>query len=49
MIKEVIVVEGKMDIVAVSRAVEADFIITDGFHLRPKTLDAIEADRKSVV
>ena len=46
MIKEVIVVEGKMDIVAVSRAVEADFIITYGFHLRPKTLDAIEAAYK---
>ena len=46
MIKEVIVVEGKMDIMAVSRAVEADFIITDGFHLRPKTLEAIEAAYK---
>jgi len=31
---------------AVSRAVEADFIITDGFHLRPKTLEAIEAAYK---
>ena len=36
MIKEVIVVEGKMDIVAVSRAVEADFIITDDFTSDPK-------------
>lgn len=42
MIKEVIVVEGKQDIVAVSRAVEADFIITNGFSLRPHTLDAIK-------
>lgn len=41
MIKEVIVVEGKQDIVAVSRAVEADFITTNGFSLRPHTLDAI--------
>ena len=42
MIKEVIVVEGKMDILAVKRAVEADLIITDGFHLRKGTLEAIE-------
>lgn len=43
MIKEVIVVEGKQDIVAVSRAVEADFIITNGFSLRPHTLAAIKS------
>lgn len=43
MIKEVIIVEGKMDIIAVSRAVKADFIITDGFHLRKNTLESIKA------
>lgn len=43
MIKEVIVVEGKQDIVAVSRAVEADFIVTNGFSLRPHTLAAIKS------
>lgn len=43
MIKEVIVVEGKQDIVAVSRAVEADFIVTNGFSLRPHTLSAIKS------
>lgn len=46
MIKEVIVVEGKQDIVAVSRAVEADFIVTNGFSLRPHTLAAIESAYK---
>lgn len=42
MIKEVLVVEGKMDIVAINKAVEADCIITGGFSLKPKTLDDIE-------
>lgn len=46
MIKEVIVVEGKMDILAVNRATHADCIITDGFHLRKNTLDAIKAAYK---
>lgn len=32
-----------MDIIAVSRAADADFIITDGFHLRKNTLEAIKA------
>ena len=41
MIKEVLVVEGKMDIVAIDKAVEADCIITGGFSLKPKTLDDI--------
>ena len=41
MIKEVLVVEGKMDVLAVSRAVEADCIITDGFRLSPRTLASI--------
>lgn len=38
MLKEVIIVEGKMDVVAVSRAVEADCIITNGFHFGKKIL-----------
>ena len=42
MIKEVLVVAGKMDIVAIDKAVEADCIITGGFSLKPKTLDDIE-------
>ncbi len=41
MIKEVLVVEGKMDVLAVSRAVEADCIITDGFRLSPRTIASI--------
>ena len=42
MIKEVLVVEGKMDVVAIGKAVEADCIITEGFNLKPQALDAIE-------
>lgn len=46
MLKEVLVVEGKMDIVAVNRAVEADCIITNGFHFNKKTLANIAAAYK---
>lgn len=42
MIKEVLVVEGKMDVVAIDKAVEADCIITEGFNLKPSALDSIE-------
>lgn len=42
MIKEVLVVEGKMDVVAVNKAVEADCIITEGFNLKRGALDSIE-------
>lgn len=42
MIKEVLVVEGKMDVVAIDRAVDADCIITGGFTLNRRTLDDIE-------
>lgn len=42
MIKEVLVVEGKMDVVAISRAVEADCIITEGFNLKPQCIDSIK-------
>lgn len=41
MIKEVLVVEGKMDVVAIDKAVEADCIITEGFNLKPQALDYI--------
>ena len=43
MIKEVIIVEGKMDVRAVRRAVEADCIITDGFRLRNAAIKNIRA------
>ena len=41
MIKEVLVVEGKMDVVAIDKAVEADCITTGGFSLKPATLENI--------
>ena len=41
MIKEVLVVEGKMDVVAIDKAVEADCIITGGFSLQKQTLENI--------
>ena len=43
MIKEVLIVEGKMDVAAINKAVDADCIITDGFHLRERTLADIKA------
>jgi ribonuclease M5 len=46
LIKEVLIVEGKMDIVAVNRAVDADCIITNGFHFNRKTLANIAAAYK---
>ena len=42
MIREVLVVEGKMDVVAINKAVEADCIITGGFTLNRRTLDNIQ-------
>ena len=42
MIKEVIVVEGKHDVQAVRRAVDAECIITGGFRLSPQTMERIE-------
>ena len=42
MIREVLVVEGKMDVVAINRAVDADCIITGGFTLNRRTLDDIQ-------
>ena len=46
MLKEVIIVEGKMDTVAVKRALECDTIETGGFALNPHTLKKIEAAYK---
>ena len=47
MIKEVLVVEGKMDVVAVDKAVEADCITTGGFTLSKRSLNDIsEAYKK---
>lgn len=42
MIKEVLVVEGKMDVVAINKAVEADCLITEGFNLKKQALKNIE-------
>lgn len=41
MIKEVLIVEGKQDIAAIRKAVEADCIITEGFTLKPYVLENI--------
>ena len=46
MLKEVLVVEGKMDTVAIRKALEADTIETGGFALAPHTLRQIEAAYK---
>lgn len=43
MLKEVLVVEGKMDTAAVKKALKADTIETGGFSLLPYTLKQIEA------
>jgi len=43
MIKEVLVVEGKMDVAAIDKAVDADCIITGGFTLNKRTLANISA------
>ncbi|MGN0941058.1 MAG: ribonuclease M5 [Selenomonadaceae bacterium] len=41
MLKEVLVVEGKMDVVAIGKALEADCIITGGFTLNKRTMNDI--------
>lgn len=43
MIKEVIVVEGKDDVAAVKKAVDAEIICTSGFGLNPKILGRIKS------
>lgn len=42
MIKEIIVVEGKDDVAAVKRAVEAELIVTGGFTLKPTVINQIK-------
>lgn len=46
MLKEVIIVEGKMDVVAINKALKADTIITGGFTLSKKTLTDIKTAYK---
>jgi ribonuclease M5 len=50
-IKEVIVVEGKQDVQAVKRAVDAECIITGGFTLAPYSLKKIEQayERRGII
>ena len=51
MIQEVLVVEGKMDVAAINKAVEADCIITGGFTLNNHTLNDIAAayNRRGII
>lgn len=51
MIKEVIVVEGKDDAVAVKRAVDADIITTSGLGLNDRILERIKAakERRGII
>lgn len=51
MLSEVVIVEGKMDVAAVSRAVEADCIVTGGFHFNRRTLANIAAayNRRGII
>ncbi|KAB3531825.1 ribonuclease M5 [Alkaliphilus serpentinus] len=46
MIKEIIVVEGKDDVSAIKRAVDAEMIITGGYALPPSVLKRIETAAK---
>ena len=50
-IKEVIVVEGKDDVSALRKAVEADILITTGLGLRPEKIEEIRilAERRGVI
>ena len=51
MIKEILIVEGKADVIAVKRAVEADCITTGGFHITRRTLENISAayDKRGII
>ena len=51
MLKEVLIVEGKSDVIAVKRAVEADCIATGGFHITRRTLENISAayERRGII
>jgi len=46
LLKEILIVEGKADVAAVNRAVEAECITTGGFHLTRRTLENISAAYK---
>ncbi len=46
MIKEVLIVEGKNDVAAVNRALQAECIVTGGFHFTARTLKNIAAAYK---
>ncbi|WP_182187814.1 ribonuclease M5 [Pectinatus frisingensis] len=46
MLKEVLVVEGKMDVAAINKAVEADCIVTGGFGLNTRTINDIRCAYK---
>lgn len=43
MIKEILIVEGKMDVAAINKAIDAECIITGGFTLNKRTLANISA------
>lgn len=47
MIKEIIVVEGKDDISAIKKAVDAEVIATTGYHISKQTLDRIDIAHKN--
>ena len=47
MIKEIIVVEGKDDISAIKKAVDAEVISTSGYHISKQTLKRIETAEKN--
>lgn len=51
MLKEVLIVEGKSDVAAVNRAVEADCITTGGFHFTRRTIQNIAAayERRGII
>lgn len=46
MLKEILIVEGKADVAAINRAVEAECIITGGFKFTRRTLENISAAYK---
>lgn len=51
MLKEVIVVEGKQDIVAVKKAIDAECIATGGYSLLTKTIEKIQQayDKRGII
>ena len=51
MLKEVVIVEGKSDIAAVKRAIDADCIATGGFHLTKNVLRTVSGayNRRGII